>query len=173
MRARGKLARSIVRACLPSSASVFRMRFAVAELLQPRQLRADIPSTRRCCRRCWPTNSERGRRGPRQRKHPLRSPARERRAAGAAAPGEADERRQRPLDNLRPTGAEHGSRSRRAGEKPRAHGGSGSGGRYPPRSGASAWPRLGARGPRRGEKRREEMEKSRHASAELCSIYRI
>ena len=40
---------------------------------------------RRCCRRCWPTNSERGRRGPRQRKHPLRSPARERRAAGAAA----------------------------------------------------------------------------------------
>ena len=53
----------------------------------------------------WPTNSERGCRGPRQRKHPLRSPARERRAAGAAAPGEADERRQRPLDNLRPTGA--------------------------------------------------------------------
>ena len=39
---------------------------------------------RRCCRRCRPMNSERGHRGPRQRKQPLRSSARERGAAGAA-----------------------------------------------------------------------------------------
>ena len=118
---------------------------------------------RRCCRRCWPTNSERGRRGPWQRKHPLRSPARERRAAGAAAPGEADERRQRPLDNLRPTGAAR-QQVATSGREARARGGSGSGGRHPPRSGASAWPRLGAR----GRAPRREMEKSRHASAQLA-----
>ena len=40
---------------------------------------------RRCRRRCRPRNSERGHRGPRQRKQPLRSSARERGAAGAAA----------------------------------------------------------------------------------------
>ena len=123
---------------------------------------------RRCCRRCWPTNSERGRRGPRQRKHPLRSPARERRAAGAAAPGEADERRQRPLDNLRPTGAAR-QQVATSGREARARGGSGSGGRHPPRSGASAWPRLGAR----GRAPRREMRNSRDASGEFCSIYRI
>ena len=107
---------------------------------------------RRCCRRCWPTNSERGRRGPRQRKHPLRSPARERRAAGAAAPGEADERRQRPLDNLWPTGAEHGSRSRRAGEKPGPAAGAAAGGDIP-QGAAHRRGRASAHGAvRRGEK---------------------
>ena len=70
---------------------------------------------------------------------------------GALSAPHAPAPRLRPLDDLRPKGAEHGSRSRRAGEKPRARGGSGSGGRHPPRSGAPAWPRLGARGPRRGE----------------------
>ena len=40
-----KLDGSIIRACLPFVVAEARMRFAEAELLQPRQLRADIPST--------------------------------------------------------------------------------------------------------------------------------
>ena len=81
---------------------------------------------------------------------------------GALSAPHAPAPRLRPLDDLRPKGAEHGSRSRRAGEKPRARGGSGSGGRDPPRSGAPAWPRLGASGPRRGE----ALEKLERPSAD-------
>ena len=91
--------------------------------------------------------------GPRTRRGAAVAPGSANTRSGApresAEPPEQP-RRARPMsaDNVPSTTCGRRAPSTAAGRderKPRARGGSGSGGRHPPRSGASAWPRLGAR----------------------------